>query len=435
MRVSRSVTRVNTTNRMTVAFDVSKGSLNYYSEVRGKVAGNSCHEVETIDDCVTNGTEVVTDTLRMLERFAKERGYAGLHVVCEPTGCYSDCLMHMARRLSCTTAYVSGEVVHKAKVIENNDSSKSDIKDPRVIFLLSKIGKELVYRQLPAGYQRLRELNRLYDEVDTRRVEAKCSMHHVLKRLFCDWPMSNQYVTSASGQALIRLYGLSPYRIGAHSLAAFSRRMRRRVPHIQAKSLQAIHEAARISSRHCLPQAQLQVLQWRMEYLCDTYRIASERRSSLRTEIAKGYEVLLQAGEPVPVADGTVFTAFQLGRVLGETGRLTDFPHWRVLLKYAGLNLRTRESGKFTGQIKLSKKGRAQLRRVLGKLVFRFVKRAEIYGEYYHRRKNQDHMRGTKIMAIVERKLLRLLYSLGRNRQAFNAHRYQTCLTQCRLAA
>ncbi len=58
--------------------------------------------------------------------------------------------MRTARRLGHTTAWVSGESVRKARVLENNDGSKDDIKDPRVIYMLATMGKELIYRELPA---------------------------------------------------------------------------------------------------------------------------------------------------------------------------------------------------------------------------------------------------------------------------------------------
>ena len=107
-----------------------------------------------------------------------------------------------------------------------------------------------------------------------------------------------------------------------------------------------------------------------------------------------------------------------------------------MLFKYGGLNLRTRQSGKYKGKLKLSKKGRIYLRLILGKLVFRFVRRCEIFGEYYHRRKAKDPtMSGTKIMANLERKLLRMVYAMAKRQEAFNKARYTVCESQYRKVA
>ena len=41
MIVTSKIAKIDTTNKMTVAFDVSKRKLNYYSEIAGKVSGTS----------------------------------------------------------------------------------------------------------------------------------------------------------------------------------------------------------------------------------------------------------------------------------------------------------------------------------------------------------------------------------------------------------
>jgi hypothetical protein len=104
------------------------------------------------------------------------------------------------------------------------------------------------------------------------------------------------------------------------------------------------------------------------------------------------------------------------------------------LFKYGGVNLRKKESGKYKGKVKMSKKGRIHLRGVLGKLVFRFVKKKEIFGDYYHRRK-KENIPGSKLMANVERKLLRMLFSMAKRREKFNPKRFTYCESVFKLAA
>src|SRR5271157_4717839 len=190
MIVTSKIAKIDTTNKMTVAFDVSKRKLNYYSEIAGKVSGTSCKEIKELRDEIRNATTPIAEAIHDLAVLASEHGYRGLHIVSEPTGSYGDALMRLARKSGHTTAYISGESVHKAKVIENNDASKSDIKDPRIMFMLSKMGKELTYRTLPPLYKKLRELNRMYDEADKSRTEARCKLHHLIVRLFGDYPLS-----------------------------------------------------------------------------------------------------------------------------------------------------------------------------------------------------------------------------------------------------
>jgi hypothetical protein len=72
----------------------------------------------------------------------------------------------------------------------------------------------------------------------------------------------------------------------------------------------------------------------------------------------------------------------------------------------------------------------------MGKMAFRLVRKHEIYGPYYHRKKQLNpKMSGTKIMANVERKILRVFYALSRHRQAFDMQRFGKCESQYRMAA
>lgn len=44
MILTSKIAKIDTTNKMTVAFDVSSRKMNYFSEITGKIAGNSSKE-------------------------------------------------------------------------------------------------------------------------------------------------------------------------------------------------------------------------------------------------------------------------------------------------------------------------------------------------------------------------------------------------------
>jgi transposase len=435
MKITRKLAVVDTTNRMTIAFDVSKGSLSYYSEIQGKLTGTSCKEIQAVEGEVSNTVSDITKALDNLLLFAKLHNHCGLHVVCEPTGTYSDALMRLARQHDCTTAWVNGEVVNKAKVIENNDNSKSDLKDPRVIFMLSTMGKEQTHRLLPGHYQALRELNRAYDAEEQRRISMICEVQLLVGRLFVDFPMSKDFIFDKSGATLMELYSFSPYRIAVHTVKRFFQRMRKKYPHIHPSTLKKLHEAAKRSINLCIPSETIEAIEQRLRFVWDDYLRADLRRSELRKQIGAIYQKLWDAGEQVPQADEKVLTTFLLGRVLGETGPLSNFTSWELLLKYAGLNLRVRESGKYKGKLKLSKKGRASLRLILGRAIFRMIKQNAVFGEYYHRRKNEDKLNCKQLTAILERKLLRIIFACAQQRATFDIDRMTKCESQYRKAA
>jgi transposase len=421
---------------MTVAFDVSKRKLNYFAEITGKISGRSAREEKAIQAEVPNTTMSLIRTLRELADFASKQGFCGLHITCEPTGSYSDALMRIAHQKGHTTAYVSGEIVSKAKVIENNDASKSDVKDPRIISMLSHMGKELTFRILPPLYKRLRELNRMFDESDRQSTEARCKIHILVTRLFFDFPMSKDFMDTNSGHALMRYFGFNPYRISAGTYDKFEKIMRENAPGIREKTLKALYQNAQYSCLHLIPEEERSAIQQRLEYAWEDFTTSEKRQEALSKQIEDVYDQLWESGDMLPEVDGVVFKKFNICRILGETGPIRDFPHWRMLFKYAGVNLRVRESGKYEGQLKFSKKGRSDLRNVMGKMAFRLVRKHEIYGPYYHGKKELNpKMSGTKIMANVERKILRLFYALSRHRQAFDLQRFGKCESQYRMAA
>ena len=121
--------------------------------------------------------------------------------------------MHMARQLDCYTSYVNGESVSKSKVIENNDASKSDIKDPRVILLVAKYGKLMRDRQLPQEYNLLRQYNRMYDQEDNQKSYYKNLLHVEVRNLFCDFSFKNSFLFENSGRVLLKRFRCNPYRI------------------------------------------------------------------------------------------------------------------------------------------------------------------------------------------------------------------------------
>jgi hypothetical protein len=434
MKIISKLATIDTTNKMTVAFDVSKKTLNYYTEIEGKISGTNHKETIGGQGEIKNTTSAITHELKNLIEESHNHGYDGIHIVCEPTGIYSDCLMRTAHRLNCTTAYINGESVSKAKVIENNDSGKDDIKDPRIIHLLASIGKELTYRQLPPEYQALRELNRMYDSASADRAEAKALIQTLILKLFYDFPMSKDFIFDKSGKTLMETFHFSPYRIAETTLEDFTIKMVKVNPCIRKSTLKKLFECANQSKLHCIDPKVLEVLEKHLQTVWDDYITADNRKFKIGQDIINIYNYLRNNNELMPLEDKKVFTPLTIGRLLGESGPLKDFPNWQALLKYAGLNLRKRESGTVKGKLKISKKGRAPFRGVLGKLVFGLIRKNQIFGEYYHARKSPEKV-GTRIMAVLERKLLKMFFALSRKNEAFDKNRLHVCESQFAIAA
>ena len=93
-------------------------------------------------------------------------------------------------------------------------------------------------------------------------------------------------------------------------------------------------------------------------------------------------------------------------------------------MRYFGLNIRMRQSGKYQGQYKITKKGRPLGRKVLDNIILPLVKKGCLYGDYYHEKKEKEKRPGNKAMTIVMRNFLKKFYGWYKSGNTFNQKRF-----------
>ncbi len=104
-------------------------------------------------------------------------------------------------------------------------------------------------------------------------------------------------------------------------------------------------------------------------------------------------------------------------------------------MRYGGLNICERKSGKYEGLCKITKKGRPLLRKILGIIIFPLVRKSSLYGKYYHGKKEIDKMSGTKAMTAVSRNFLKKFFGWYKSGKEFDINRFFTCKTEYKMAA
>ncbi len=408
-----------------LAFDVSMDVVNLYTEL-----GAESLELE-----FENRTDVIERHLLDFKARVRRLSYKRILVVAEATGGYQESLMRVACRLGLEPAWVNGEAVAKMRVVESNDCGKTDIKDPRVIHLVARMGKTLKYRELDETYGALREWHKVYEAAHAGVAQAKGAMHRQLKALFPDYSFCRDFLYQPSGRALIDRYGANPYRIVASGKSRFARVMRKAAPRIQHRSIERLWRDASISVRNRLSNEQVRIRELRLRHSWEEFLLHDERKIETATEMESIYEQLRMRDRRLPRAQKGVVSTLMLARIVAETGPLSDFSSKQKIIRFAGLNLRERQSGKYRGKTKLSKKGRTSLRNVLDQAVLPLVKKSALFGEYYHRKKEQQKMPGTKAIVAVARLLLKMLFGWYKSGQGFNHNRVFTCETRYAMAA
>lgn len=417
MKISQKAHKINLNNLVDINTDVHKDELCFFFEIDGKEFSDSCR----------NLTKTIDKKLQTYLGIAKEHGRINLRIICEPTGEYHNKLMRAARRHGCFTNFVSGEAVAKFRIIETNDDNKTDQKDPRVIATLGKLNKVIKYRILSDDYLMLRKLHKMYDDCDVDITSIRCKINRLLVELFCDYSFKPDFIYSRSGQSLMLNYDGNPYRIIADGFDSFSDKMRQYAPRIQKRTLERLYEDAEQSVLNQLPQGYLGVLEDHLCNLMTDYQRILKRKEKI---IGDMMDILkrLRVNDPlIPPPTPSVISEKNLARFLAETGPLSDFTSFRQLMRYAGLNLRTRQSGKYQGQNKISKKGRVLLRKIMNAIALPLVRKGQLYGDYYHSKKEKTKMPGNKAMTIIARKLLKKIFGWYRSGKEFDTTRFFTC--------
>jgi transposase len=104
-----------------------------------------------------------------------------------------------------------------------------------------------------------------------------------------------------------------------------------------------------------------------------------------------------------------------------ELGDLDRFSRMDQVVAYAGMDLRVRQSGKWKGQTKLSKRGSGHLRRILYLAALRSIRLpTSPFGIYYHRLVKRGMKKGMAVVAVM-RKLLIVAAHLILTQQDYDA--------------
>jgi transposase len=371
---------------------------------------------------IDNRSDPIRAELERIRQFATDEEVSRLQVVVEPTGIYHHLLTRIARELGFRTALVNAEHVVKMRTVIFGDDGKTDERDPRAIAAVADQGRVIVDRVLPEAFQLLRGWASLYQIAEDAIIEAKGRVHRALKYLFPDFDFSTDFLYSASGRAVMECYGFDPRRMAAEKPSVMYRRLRRRCRIMRSSVVRLLGQArSSVTSTPDGSLRQVSLEHLRLAWL--DYVTHDQRREAARIKLEELYEGARGQHPRLPAAVRGVITTAGLARLFAELGPLGDFQSWRQILRFGGLNLRERKSGRYVGLTKITHKGRAQFRRVVMQLVLPLVRRKALYGQYYERKTSVEKMPGTKAMTAVGRKFVKMMWGWYQSGKAFDATR------------
>lgn len=371
---------------------------------------------------IENRTDPIRSALADIRDRAGAAQFRRLRIVVEPTGIYHQLFTRIARELGYRTALVNAEHVVKMRTVVFGDDGKTDARDPHAIAAVADRGRLIVDRVLPEIYQVLRGWSSLYQIAEDGLIEAKGRVHRALKYLFPDFDFSTDFLYSASGHAIMKCYSFDPHRLALATPSRVLERLRRH-SRILPSSVRRLLAQARSSATSTVTGACHDIALEHLRLAWSDYTTHFQRREAARAKLEELYESARRDDPRLPPPVYRVVTACGLARLFAELGPLSDFQSWRQVLKFGGVNIRQRQSGRYIGLNKITHKGRPQLRRVAMQLILPLVRHDRLFGKYYAQKSSVQKMPGPKAMTAVARKFLKMIWGWSRSAADFDAAR------------
>jgi transposase len=341
-----------------------------------------------------------------------------LTVALEPTGTYGDALRQALQRVGLAVHRVSPKAAADYAEIFDGVPSQHDGKDAAVVAELAAQGRSWPWPLARPGDVE-QELAYRVEWLDGQRRQTQLWYGRLEALLSRHWPEATRLLPLTSGvlRRCLRHYG-GPRRL-AEDPEAVDRLYRWGKGLLRRDKAEALVAGARQT-------AGVPAGRWDEERLrCYAQQVqeglVQQRQSRRRLrQLAPLQPTIGAMGEVVGVV-----TACVLWVELGDPHDYHCGPAYR---KAMGLNLKERSSGRWQGQLKLSKRGPAAVRRWLYLAALRWVRREPVRG-WYVRQKAQRRGEAKPALIGVMRKLALALYRVGGRGEPFDRAQLYRSLT------
>ena len=335
----------------------------------------------------------------------------------EPTGHYWMNLAQFLRHQGIQVVLVNPMHVKKTKELEDNNPTKNDRKDARVISQLVKDGRysvphipEDIYADLRVG---MNERDRLSE--DLKRVQAR--IHNWLDRFF---PEFTTVFKDWEGKAALVCLHQFPCPVDVRGKTASEI--------VQAWRENGILRGVGISKANLLKEMAeqsigltegLQMARHELRILLRQYDLYQEQLELLMSEVERLVSQIPGTQQMLSVPGVGLVT---VAGFLAEVGDLSGYDNARQIQKLAGLNLKENSSGKHKGRTTISKRGRPKLRSLLFRCVIPLLaKNAEFQALHrYYTQRAQNPLKRMQSAIALSCRLIRVLFALGRKQVPYD---------------
>jgi len=325
-------------------------------------------------------------------------------VIMESTSTYGDALRYQFRALGFSIHQASAKRVHDASEVYDGVPSLHDAKSASILSRFYYDGLTKVWVEPNEEERRLSALRREYEmhqsqyQRNQNRLEAYLSRH---------WPevMSFLSLDSAALEGLLQHYG-SAQRLTEHAEQA-KQQMRSRGGNLlsQEKIDNVIACASTTLGVPCT-EAERQYLQALATEMAHSRQQKSRAKRALESAVEED-----SALDELSAMLGRVTTAVMISLNLDPR----NYPCARTLQKAMGLNLKEKSSGRYTGQLKLTKRGSSTARTYLYFAALRLLQNDPWVSQWYQAK--LDPKVKMKTVIALMRKLSKAMWHVARGKK------------------
>ncbi|WP_045523243.1 IS110 family transposase [Neobacillus niacini] len=277
----------------------------------------------------------------------------------EPTGHYWINLSKWLIKQKIEVVTVNPHLVKRNKENRDNTQSKSDKKDALVIADMVKNGYYSYVRNTSESFEKLRVLMSNRDVVVKRLVSSINQLNRWVDIVFPELRQVFKDIKAKGAIATLRLFP-SPVELATlqpHEVITGWKSIMKRQPGLK-KALLLLQVARKsVGTRQALD-----AYKFHLEQLLEEYDLAVTQLERVEKQVTDVLNKIPFAKKLLTIKG---ISEISLAGILGEAGDLSGFSHGNSLLRHAGLHLAEASSGKWKGQIVISKRGRSRLRRFL----------------------------------------------------------------------
>jgi transposase len=356
-----------------------------------------------------------------IRKLQKTHGMNDVIVGMESTGHYWFNIANWLVKQDIDVVLVNPMTTKRNKENRDNSPSKNDPKDALVIADAVSRGYYTPFSPKEEAFRRIRVIvtNREHWVVESGRIENR--IHRWLDIRFPEYRQAFEDIFSTRSLATLRhfptpsdLLQLTPEQMveiwGEYMARPGGMRGKNKAIELQELARHSVGDSVALEED-----------KWELRHLLDEY----ER---VRQIIDEADEMIEKVLPEIPCSDLVRSVGASIpatAAILAFGGDLRKLSHGNQLLRKGGLNLAERSSGKYKGQIKLTKRGNSLLRKHLYFTVFHLLSHNRAFQSLHAH--NIEVKRMTKMQSMMKLigKLARMLVAMAKEGQKFSADKAQ----------